>query len=360
MPTGVRTGNGVLNAQSFPIWLNIVLFAVAAAFVWAAGTRLARYADLISDRTALGRAFVGLVLLAAATSLPEIATTVTASAIGNTSLAVNNLFGGIVLQTAILAIADRVSGPDSLTHFIAKSALLLQGLVLIILLAITLAGVSTGGMHAPLGLGFWPALLFALYLFGLYMLKWYQSNERWKPVDMSDDEASDQASGKMREGYDDWSNRRVYLAFGTGAVVVLVAGTAIARTGDALANQTGLGGSFIGATLVALATSLPEVSTTVSAARLGAYSLAVSNVFGSNMLLPALLFPADLVDRSGSVLQTIDASARFSAAAGIVVTAIYLVGLVEHRNRTVAGVGLDSAAVVVTYLGSLVALYLLR
>lgn len=350
----------VLDIQSLPVWLNIALFLLAAAIVWAAGTRLARYADLISERTSLGRAFVGLVFLAAATSAPEIATTLTGVAIGNAPLAVNNIFGGIVLQTAILAIADRVSGSDALTHFIGKSVLLLQGLLLVVLLAVALAGSGAGDVHGPLGLGVWPALLFALYFLSLYLLRRYQGEERWKPVDMPEDTSSDQASEKMREGYDDWSNRRVYFAFGAGGLVVLVAGTAIARTGDALAGQTGLGGSFVGATLVALATSLPEVSTTVAAARLGAYSLAVSNIFGSNLLMPALLFPADLVDRSGPVTHAMDASASLGAATGIVVTAIYLVGIIERRDRSVAGIGLDSAAVVIVYLGSLVGLYLLR
>jgi cation:H+ antiporter len=349
----------VLDPQTFPVWLNLLLFACAAAVIWMAGTRLARYADRISDRTGLGEALVGVVFLAIATSLPEIASVLTATSSGEAPLAVNNLLGSIGLQTAIVVIADRLSGGKALTHFIAQSVLLLEGLVVVILLGITLTGIGVGDLHGPLDIGVWPLLIFLTYLVGLYLVKIYQRSERWQPVDIEPDEMGSEET-RHDESYSEWSNRQLYLGFAGGGAVILLAGTVVSRTGDALAGQSGLGGSFIGVTLLAVATSLPELSATVTAARIGAYSLGISNIFGSTMLMPALLFPADIFYRSGPVLAEVGRSAILAAGAGIVITAIYLVGLVEHRDRTVAGIGVDSALVAVVYLASLVGQYLLR
>ena len=347
----------MIDPQSLPLWLNLVLFAGAAVVIWIAGTRLATYAEQLSDRTGLGEAFVGVVFLAIATSLPEIASTVTASSGGDAPLAVNNLLGGIVLLTAILAIADHISGGKALTHFVARSVLLLEATLVVALLGITVTGIGVGDLHGPFGIGAWTPLLFGGYLLGIYLVQVYRQGERWQPTDADAGEAGSTAQDDVHAG---WSTRRLSLAFGGGSLVILVAGTVVGRTGEALAGQSGLGGSFIGVTLLALATSLPELSSTIAAARIGAYSLAISNIFGTTMLLPALLFPVDIAYRSGPILAEVGRSATFAAGIGIVVTAIYLAGLVEHRDRTVAGIGLDSAAVALIFGASLIVQYLLR
>jgi cation:H+ antiporter len=124
-----------------------------------------------------------------------------------------------------------------------------------------------------------------------------------------------------------------------------------------LAQQTGLGHAFLGATLLALATSLPEVSTTTAAARHGRYSMAMSNVFGSNAFDVSLLFLADLLYREGAIMAHVGGSVVFVAAIGAVMTCIYLWGLMERENRSILGVGWDSAAVLLVYGGGMVVLY---
>jgi len=129
---------------------------------------------------------------------------------------------------------------------------------------------------------------------------------------------------------------------------------------DVLAVQTGLGSGFVGATLVTLATSLPEVSPTFSAVRIGAYGMAVANILGTNALAIALFFLADLFYYDGLILLALDRSAIILAALGIVVTCLYLWGLLERRDHTILGMGIDSAAVLVLYTGGMVVLYLVR
>ncbi len=141
---------------------------------------------------------------------------------------------------------------------------------------------------------------------------------------------------------------------------VLVAGWAVSTTGDALAAQTGLGSSFVGATLVAIATSLPEISTTAGAVKVGAHTMAVANIFGTNSLECGLLFLSDLAYREGPIIDTVDRSAQFAATLAAVLTCFYLWGLLERRDKSILGMGIDSFLVLTGWLLGMIMLYHLR
>ena len=343
--------------HALDLWLNLLLFAVAAAAVWVAGSRLSGYTDAIADATGIGKAFLGLVLLAGATSLPELATTLTAAAAGNAALAITNLFGGIAMQTAVLAVADLTLTHGALTWFAPRPVLLLEGNLLIVLLALAVAGIVAGEAVAFLGIGLWPVLLLAGYLLALWSLQRYEGKGVWQPVDPP---RAPEVPRRHAERYSDWSLRRLLLAFAAASAVITAAGAALAMSADAIAAQSGLGASFVGASLLAASTSLPEVSTTLAAVRIGAYAMAISNIFGSNMIMVALLLPADALYREGPILAAADDAALFTVAVGIAVTALYLIGMIERRNYTVLRMGVDSLAVLVLYVGSLIGLYFLR
>ena len=174
----------LLHFEAHPLWTNLAIFAAASAVVWLAGTKLSHYADVISKRTGLGQAFVGLLLLATATSLPEVATTVTATFIGSVPLVVGNLLGGVSMQTAILALLDAaaVSG-GALTRRTPQPALLLQGLLLVLLLTIALTSIALGGGPPLFHVGAGTAALFVVYLAGVYFAQRYERHPRWQPVD---------------------------------------------------------------------------------------------------------------------------------------------------------------------------------
>ena len=350
-----------LEFGGFSLEQNIAIFLAAAAVVWLAGSRLAIHADIIAERSGLGEAFVGLVLLAVATSLPEIGRTVSASAIGNAPLAVNSLFGGIVLQTAVLATADLAVAQKVLTYFAPRPVLLLQGALVVGLLGLALAGMAGGEFLCLFQVGFWTLLLFGLYLLSLYLLRSYEGRGQWMPVEVPEELKAEELAGEDRSGrHGERSVAEICVRFGINSAAIFFAGMILAQVGDALAVQTGLGASFLGATLLAFASALPEMSSTISAVRLGAYSMAISNIFGTNALLVALLFLSDLFYRQGPVLDAVGPSAIFAAAMGIVATSVYLVGLIERRNRPFLGMGIDSAVVLVLYAGTLAMLYALR
>ncbi len=355
-----------VDFATFPLPMNLGAFIVAAAVVWIAGTRIAVYADAIADSTGLGKAFVGLVFLAVATSLPETGMTAASSAFGDAPLAVNTLLGGTVTRTAILAVADATICCGTLTFFSPRPVLMLQGIMLILLLALVLCGAATGEPFSVFGAGMWTLILFVLYGGFLLISQYYEQNEKWWPADLTAEHGvtEQMASGQPMAAVGHPPARELrglILLFAVASVVIFLAGVTLARVGEAVAGQTGLGGSFVGATLLATSASLPEFSSTIAAIRIGSYSLGISNIFGSNALNVALLLVADIFYPGGSILAGVDPSTVFITALGIVVTCVYLVGLVERGNRTVFHqMGIDSIVVAALYLLSLVVLYFLR
>lgn len=350
-----------IDLQGLPLWVHVIVAALAAAGVWRGGSRLAAHGDGIAERTGWSEALVGVLLLAAMTELPELVTTVAAAAREDAPMAANNLFGGIALQTAILLVADLSLRRGPLTFFAPSPELILQGLLVILLLALTLACIVIGERVTVFGIGGWSALLFAAYAAGTWLLRRHGEGDAWQPVEVPGSPRDERGDGEpgSRRGSDRPLSALVGGFLGAGALV-LVSGTAVVYSAEVIAERTGLGSSFVGATLVAGTTSLPELSTTLGAVRLGAYKMAVANIFGSNAIMIALLLPVDVALRGGPLLDAVDSSARFSAAAGIAVTAAYLIGLVERRDRAFLGLGLDSWIVLVLYAATLAGLYSLR
>ncbi|GAA5508206.1 sodium:calcium antiporter [Novipirellula caenicola] len=350
----------MLDLQSQSLTINFGIFAVAALFVWLAGTKLSKYVDLFADRTGLGKAFAGALLLGGATSLPELATTLTASYSGAAELAGNNLLGGVVMQVAVLALIDAfVLRGRPLTLFSPQSSLIMVGVMLIALIALASAAVTSGELYSIAGVGVWPILLFAAYVSSLWVIYRYEGKPRWEPrgeIAQPPESARDIKDAHQHQ-YQDVSTRGLVGYFAIASAVVLIGGYFVAVSGEMIAEQTGIGQSFVGATLVALVTSLPELSTTYSAVRFGAYSMAAANILGTNSLEIALFLPAELAYREGNLFDALQPSAAFLAALGIVVTSLYLWGILERRDKTVLGMGVDSFAVLATYAAGLAVFY---
>lgn len=343
----------------FPIGANVVLFLTAAYAVWIAGTQLAVAAEEISDRHQLGKAVMGLVFLAAATELPEIVTTTFAAIEGQAHLLLNNMFGGIALQTAMLAIADLMAVHVAITRFPSKPTPILEGTLLILMLALLQGVILIGDLPLFGRIGLGSVLLAVLYVGIIQLLRQQDRNSVWVPVEIPNVQAGDRSKGLLARVAGE-TRRELYWRFGLASLAILAFGIILVATAEQLAVQTGLGTSFIGATLLAGATSLPELSTTVMAVRLHSYTMAISNIFGSNLIMILLVLPADIVYAGGPLLLQANASASFALVCGLVVTAIYVVGLIVRGSRRIMGMGYDSAAVLAVYVCSLGALYALR
>jgi cation:H+ antiporter len=349
------------------VWLNAVIFVAMAAIIWYAGTKLERQADGIARRTGLGHAFTGVVLLAAATSLPEIATTVTAVWIDNVPMAVNNLLGSVVFNTAALAIADAGSGPSALTYRSPRYVLIMAGAGVILLLALVLMGGAMGRgseQMPPTGVWlvqyrFWEVLIILGYLGLMYATHQGQSQPRWHPTSANESARSDK-TGEEASDSEEETSAWIYGAFALSSAVILVTAWGLTQTGDALAMQTGLGGGFVGFAFIALATTLPEISTTVAAARAGNDNMAVTNIFGSSAFVLMLLGLTGLFVGEEALRVAASPSGAFAVGLGMAVTLTYLWGLLEHEDRTILGIGWDSAIVIVLVLGGSWVMYMLE
>jgi cation:H+ antiporter len=348
---------GWLDFASYPVWLNLAVFVFAAGIVYFAGVRITRAADAISSSTGVSQATVGLLLLAFVTSLPEVAVSLTAAYTGNAALAVNSLLGGVAMQAAILAVADAAIGRGALTAIVADPIILLQAVLNIILLALVAMATVTGDVSI-LGVGAWAWGICALYLLAATQIARWQGHLPWRVA------RHGPKTGSQQDNESDSGERpplrREVIATIAAAAAILVAGFALAKTGEAVAQQTGLGSSFVGAVLVALSTSLPEFSTVLTAVWLGRYLMAVSDIFGTNLFHYALIFPVDAVQTGAPVLDQVGRFSTFAALLAILIIALFTGGLIERRDRTVLHMGVDSVAVLVVYVIGLVILYRLR
>lgn len=342
-----------------PLGANVVIFLVAAVTVWIAGAQLAVAAEEISDRRQLGKEIMGLVFLAAATELPEIVTTLFAAVTNQADLLLNNMFGGIALQTAILAIADATAVHVAVTRFPRRPTPILEGILLILVLA-ALHGVILIGDRALIGhVGIGSVVLAGLYAWVIQLLRTHDHRTNWVPVEIPD-APTEVGQESLLSIVKQASESALFFRFGLAALTILIFGVVLVLSAEQLAHQTGLGRSFIGATLLAGSTSLPELSTTVMAVRLHSYTMAISNIFGSNLIMVLLILPADVAYTSGPLLRQADESAAFALLCGVIVTSIYVIGLILRKPGRILGMGYDSFAVITVYLFSLVALYALR
>jgi cation:H+ antiporter len=329
--------------------------------VWIAGWRIAQVADRFASAAGLGHAAVGMIVLAGLTSLPEMAVTLSAAVAESPQLAANNLLGSIAIQIAILALADAMIGRQALTVVAGNSRVLLQATMNVLLLVLVALAITVGD-RAFLGAGLWSWGLALAYLVAMWIIA-KAGDPLWTP------ERTPRQRERAAAGKDDAQApppetdegvKPLVVRLALGGAVILVAGFLLSRTADAIAEQTGLGTSFVGAVFLAISTSLPETSSVVSSMRRRRYEMALSDIFGTNLYNILLLFLVDLLYRKGPALNEVGKFSLAGSLLGALLAAIFLVGLIERKDRTVARMGIDSLAVLVAYAGGLYLLYQLR
>lgn len=337
-----------LSAAS--LTLSVVLFAVAALAILVAGTRLTGVADALADRTGLGEALVGAILLGASTSLSGIVTSVTAAADGQAEIAISNAVGGIAAQTVFLSVADAVYRRANLEHAAASAANLAQGTLLVGLLGVPL--MAFGGPDVTVW-GIHPATLLILtgYLFGLRIVSQTQTAPMWGPKTTSETQSEEEDDSE-----DDITRQLslsgLWVRFSVFAVAIGVAGWVVAKTGINITEDTGLTATFVGGVLTAVVTSLPELVTSIAAVRRGALTLAVGGIIGGNAFDTIFIAFSDIAYREGSIYHAITGQQVYLISLTIVLTGVLLLGLLRREERGIANIGFESFLVIVLYLGS--------
>ena len=349
--------------ESWPFWLLVLVFAGAAAVVWIAGIQLSRTTPVLDARFHLGDALGGLIILAIATNLPEIAITVSAALSGNLDVAVGNILGGIALQTVVLVVLDafgkRGRGAKPLTYRAASLVLVLEAVVVVAVLAVVVAGTQLPSDVILFGIAPGGLLIAVLWIAGLLLVQRASKSLPWHESGSAPDtEPASSTAAKNRKAKNGtaMSTARAAIVFAVSALATLVAGVVLERSGDAAASQIGLSGVLFGATVLALATSLPEISTGLQAVRQGDDNLAMSDIFGGNAFLPVLFLVASLISGT-AILPRADASDIYLTAIAALLTLVYVVGLIFRPRRRILGMGVDSLIVLVLYLIGIAGLF---
>jgi len=321
----------------------VLAFVASGLVVVVAGSAMARYADAIAEITKIGRLWIGSVLLAGATSLPELTTDVAAVRLGATDLAVGDLFGSSMANMLILAVIDlwpvrgRVLRAAALDHALAAS-------LAIALNALAAVMVLSGSTFSILRVSPASVLLALAYVAGVRAV--YRNTV---PAQDTPAPALPPASASV-DGRP--TLRRAVLGFAAGALAILVAAPAFAWSAKGIAESTGIGHTIAGTYLVGLATSLPELVTCVAAVRLGAFDMAVGNLFGSNAFNMAIFLAID-VAQPGSIFASLDPQHAVSGLFGVVLMGLGLAAIAFRAKRRFAMIEPDSVLILVSYVAAL-------
>jgi cation:H+ antiporter len=326
------------------VWAAALLLAGSAGAILLAGPRMVHVADRLADVTGLGEALIGAVFVGAATSLPDLASTITPALRGLPELAVGNALGGVLGQTAFLAVADLTYRKANLEHAAASLPNLMHGALLVVLL-----GLLTALLNAPT-VAVWnvhigTVLLVLVYGYGLRVAAESSDAPMWRAVS-TPETRPDVPEEPVQAGQ---TVRELWLRFVLLAVVLATAGWVLGRSGETIAVATGLTETAVGVLLTGLSSSLAELVVSISAIRSGALTLAVGNVIGGNTFDALLVGAADVAYRDGSVYAAVGGEQALLAAIAVVATGVLIMGLLRRERHGVANIGVESVVVLVLY-----------
>ncbi|MBW3591117.1 MAG: hypothetical protein KY393_04620 [Actinobacteria bacterium] len=306
------------------LWQWSALFLLAAAALGWAGTSVAHTGDEIAERTRLGGLLVGMLLVAAATSLPEIATVMGAAAAAAPNLAVGSLLGSSMANMAILAVL-------ALTHRQARVWTSVEpAQAQVALLAMLLTAFVAIAIATPVGVRVGWIGLDSLLVLLLYVAAVARINNSRRSRAAPSAGALAQDGSKVIDSDRRWLRPALW-RFGIAALVILVAGPTAALAGKGIVETSGLSETFVGVLFLALATSLPELLASIGAVRIGAHDLAVGNLFGSNSFNMVVVLFADLAYLPGPILRITDPAQIVAVAAAIALMAIPLATIVGGK-----------------------------
>lgn len=322
------------------VWVEFVLSAI---LITLAATQLAKYGDIIAIRTGLSGMFIGVVLLAGATSLPEVLTSINALKQGTPNLAAGNLFGSNTINMLILAVIDMIHCRRRILRKAAfKHALTGSISVFLIGLAVYFMMVKIPVQLGWIGLD--SLLIILCYFIGVRLIEKNSSHGSG----FSTKKEIPQGTPTLWRGL---------AGFFIAAGLLVLINPFMVRSANQIADITGLGATFIGTVLVALVTSLPELVTAIVAVRIGADDMAIGNLFGSNMFNVFALGLTDLFYTQGNFLSSIDPSFLIIGMAGLLMTGMGLIGNLAKLEKRVVFFEVDAIALVLIYVASLWLLY---
>ena len=322
------------------VWIQFIICVLVIAYT---GRLVAKYGDAIAEKTGLGGVWVGVALLALATSLPELFTGISAVMFVTPpapDLAVGDLFGSNAFNLGIIALLDiahrstpllaaatpgghlRVAWLGLILLFVAAGCVLLSNL--------SDMGIGWIGIYSPIII-----LLFLLILRRTYT---YEQEQQPEPEEVTTE-------------HEDAPLWKTYVRFSIAAAFVVAAGIWLAFIGSDIAELTGWGDTFVGTLFLAFSTSLPEVVVSLAALRIGAVDMAIANIVGSNMFNIALIGVIDLFYLESPILADVSNTHMVAVVTVLLMTAILITALTfRTRRRTPLGVSWYAPALMAIYI----------
>jgi cation:H+ antiporter len=322
-----------------------------AAIIAVAGTRITRVVDQLADRTGIGEAAAGAVLLGAATSLGGSVLSVTAAWNGHVELAISNALGGIAVQTFFLAVADMVYRRANLEHAAASVPNMMQNGLLICLLALILFApylpdVTIGGVHPVT-----PVLL-VTYFYGIYLVRAVSESPMWLPSktrDTREDKPDDVTAMPALP--------LLWIEFLVLMVILGIAGWTLEPAATVIATKTNLTQTVVGVLFTAVSTSIPELVTSVAAVRRGALTLAVGGIIGGNAFDTLFTAASDIAYRDGSIYHAMSENSKFWAVLTLLMSGVLMMGLIRRERHGIGKIGTESAVIMVLYVFGVLMLF---
>jgi cation:H+ antiporter len=327
-----------------------ILFAIAAGVIVTGGVALARYGDVIGEKSGLGRSWIGVVLLSATTSLPELFTGFGATALTPVpDIAVGDILGSCMFNLLILSLMDAIQ-PERISARAHQGHVLAMGFGLL-LMGVAGAGLAGASQWPTAGwIGLYSPILIVVYFAAMRVMFTHERQRR----------AAETQEVAHAFDYGRLTLRGAIGRYAVAALFVVAGALYLPVLGADLAAQTGLGEAFVGSLFIAVTTSLPEIVVSIAAVRMGALDLGISNVLGSNLFNLLILGLDDVFFTSGPLLSAVDSSHMIAVLAVIVMNALFLIGLTQQVLTKRFRVTWDTGAMAVVYAGAIWLVYLLR
>ncbi len=323
----------------------LIIFVLAAIAIWIIGIKLIKAIDAITTHYELGGAFGGMVFLAIVTNLPEIAITAVAAYTKNYDMAISNLLGGIAIQTVVLVLIDvfGVGRSAPLTLKGHSKVLIIEGVAVILILSLVIVGTQF-----PPSVMYFRSTPFEWVIVLIWLGTIYLVTKLIRKKKIIETSASISQPRMLKSKFKGSINAAILLLI-IGAIITLIAGWALTITGEQLAIRWNMTGVVFGATILALCTALPEISTGIASAKIREYNMAVSDIFGGNAFLPVLFLMASLISND-PILPSLNQADIYLTMLGIILTSIYMAGMLIHSKKQILRMGVDSFIVLIVYL----------
>lgn len=345
-----------VSSLSFPLLAGI--FIIAAVAIWFSGIKIYNTTDTLSKYFGLGEALGGLMILAIVTNLPELVIVITAALKNNLGLAIGNILGGIAIQTVVLVVLDvfGLGKKDPLTYRAVSLVLVLEAVLVLAILSLVVMGHQLPAEVIFFHITPVDLLIFIIWIAGVKIISKAKNNLPWvvkKPGTNDGQQKPQEDTGDQKQPKAIGKTITIFLI---SSVITLIAGVALEISSDAMAKQIGMQGVLFGATVLAAATSLPEVSTGLASVKIKDYDLAISDIFGGNAFLPVLFLIASLISGK-AVLPMAQKSDIYLTGLGMLLTTIYIYGLIFRPRKQILQMGIDSFLVLIAYFVGIAGLF---